>query len=408
MFRKRSFFRVVSVFVSAVFIFSFVISCGGGGSSSLPQLNFSSGNQAASASFGAAAAVELADAMNMVASGMVDSSAAQAGYAPNKGKTINTSAIASLDPRLKMVVDKMAGQMQTIGRKNTKVRSKANMKTTVVPAGGTCSAGGSYSVNGTDNSDEPDRTYDEATVTITYANCRDSVDFTEISGTLQLYSKVTPSAPAVPTSVIRNVTITNTTFKQYYDETFAGLPETGVINGTFNSTNNVTSGSDYANGSFVFNDGMGEASFFFDGLTNNWSTSTSAEATTDIASMNGKFGISYTDGMNTASLTISLTNLEYKERMYAADYSVDRWLNGTLGIVWDPLVCASGTITFTTADATPLHYNNIFDTCPVSGTLQVNNATIVYGSSIIVTLNGVEYPYTDCTEMEMSGNGICL
>jgi hypothetical protein len=390
-----------------------VISCGGsggGGSNGLSTINYSSSDQAASAFSDAAGMVALVDVMSSAASGIAASGVSQAGYAPNKGKTANTSAIANVDPRLKTIVDKMVGQMQSTAAKNAeqKARLKVSMAATV-SASVNCTPSGSYSITGTDNSDNASRSFDEATVTIVFNNCRDSVDFTELSGTIQLYSKITPSAPAVPTSTITNITVTNLTHKQYIDGTFTGQPtETGVISGTFNSTNNVTSGSDYANGSFNFSNNLGDsATFFFTGLTDNWSTSTVSSVTTDSTSMNGSFGLSYVSGYDSINLSISLTNLEYKVRTNA-DASIDEWLNGSIGIVWNPLVCASGIITFTTADATPLHYASGAETCPDRGTLQVNNATIVYGTPILVTVNGVTVPYADCAAMDMAGNGMCI
>jgi hypothetical protein len=371
---------------------------------------YSNGDQAASSASEAAGTVALVDTMNAAASGMVESSADQAGYAPNKRRSTDTTAIAAIDPRLKTIVDRMVGQMQSTSAKTAanKARMKMNMATQV-NLSTNCSSTGTFSVSGTSNSDDASRAYDEATVVITFNDCRDSGDWTEMDGTIELYSKITPSAPAMLTSAISNVTANNLTFKQYSAGSFTTVAETGVINGTFNSTYDVTSASAYSNGSFNFTNHMTAESgeFFFNNLTSNWSTSSDSGATTEEVTINGSFGFSFTAGQNSISLTIGLSNLEFRERTNA-DATVDKWLNGTLSVVWNPLVCASGTITFTTADATPLHYSSISDTCPDTGTLQVNNAAIVFGTTIYVTVNGVTYPYASCVAMEAAGDGMCM
>ncbi len=64
--------------------------------------------------------------------------------------------------------------------------------------------------------------------------------------------------------------------------------------------------------------------------------------------------------------------------------------------------------TFTTAEGTPLTFTDEFDECPNTGTIQVNNATIVFGTPIAVTVNGVTQNYADCTAMDSAGYGMCM
>ena len=414
---RRIFMKLVTVCVLSAFIFGTVVSCGGGGGNGGSQsLNFSDPNQAASASNEAAGTAVLADTLSSSASDMVGSSADTAGYAPNKTGSKDTTAIAQIDPRLKTLVDKMAAQMKATGAKNAKIRSKMSMATQV-DLTSDCSSTtgmGTFSVSGTTNTTEPSRTFNESTVTITFTNCKDSATLSEMNGSIVLYSKVTPTQLPI-TEAISNVTVNNLTFNQY-EGSFSTTPvETGVINGTFNNTYNVTSASADSNGSFTFSNGNSKESgeFFFRNLTSNWSTSSDGGATTDIVSINGSYGFSFTNGVDSVSLTIGLTNLEYKQRTYDGYAYIDKWLNGTISIVWDPMYCASGTITFTTAENTPLRYTDIYDTCPDSGTLQVNNATIVYDKDnlinpILVTVNGVTYPFANCAAMDAAGDGMCI
>ena len=45
--------------------------------------------------------------------------------------------------------------------------------------------------------------------------------------------------------------------------------------------------------------------------------------------------------------------------------------------------------------------------CPISGTLSVNNARIVFGSPIQVTVNGVTAYYTNCDALANASGGLC-
>lgn len=409
MYKKQILMKYCSLFISAAFVLSFVISCGGGGGGGLAPFNYSDPNQAASASENAAYSVALAQSMSAMGSSMAIEGASQAGYsAPNKRMAPNTKAAGNIDPRLQMLVDKMTSKLQSQTIKNvmTKARlAKASQKTVSVTADCDNVGTGFFTVTGTDNLDIPGRTYDEATVTMMFTACRDNIAYDQISGTMQLYWKKMLDG----SSTVANATLTNFTFTVYSDDTFTTVVETGTIGGTFNGTDNVTSGSGYANATFNYTDQYGDsATLFFNGLSNGWTSSTDIDGnTTDTTTVNGSFGMSYSDGYNSVSLIISLSSLEDKWTYYVSG-PVDHWINGSIGISWNPAYCASGIITFTTAADTPLHYAAILDTCPVSGTLQVNNATIVYGSPITVTVGTLEWTYLDCVDMDMAGNGICL
>lgn len=81
-------------------------------------------------------------------------------------------------------------------------------------------------------------------------------------------------------------------------------------------------------------------------------------------------------------------------------------MNGSIIISWTPDLslygCIGGKINFATPDDLPLHFDAVLSNCPSSGTLQVNNATIVYGTSITVTVGKDVKTFTACTDM---GNG---
>lgn len=72
--------------------------------------------------------------------------------------------------------------------------------------------------------------------------------------------------------------------------------------------------------------------------------------------------------------------------------------------------CLNRTYVFTTAAGTPLHWGPADYYCPSSGIIQVNNATIAYGTpsgnNVTVTLlpSGPSEVFSDCMSM---GGGMC-
>ncbi len=409
--RRRSFMKVVSVFVSAVFIFSFVVSCGGGGGGGgTSKANYNSASQAASSSKSVTGGISLSSSI-----------AGSAGYtlsslptsAPNKRrKAANTNGIANLDPRLKSLVDRMSSDMKSsvMAKAVQKARSKT-LSAVISQTTYTCGYSGDLTVSGSNTSNAG--VYDEYTLDVSYNNCRESVttDYTVINGSMHAYSK----AMLDGSSYIDNASVTNLNLATY---STGSLSFTDAMNGTFNSTENYAtngdgSGTESANGSFVStypSGGMVE-SFTFSGVSDAW-TSTGTYGTTDVTNediMNGTFVYDVSmSGSSVFKLTLSLSNLDDKITTYFADGSVDEWLNGTMSITWspsDPNVCVPGSLTATTV--TPLHY--VSETaywngdCPISGELTVNNADIVFGTSITVTVGTDVATYPSCYDFTIAG-----
>jgi hypothetical protein len=209
-------------------------------------------------------------------------------------------------------------------------------------------------------------------------------------------------------STIATVTATNFVEKTYSDAAYTTLMETGTMNGVFAVTDNVTSGSASINANISYVNPSESMSLTMSNLTNNWTHETVAgPVVTDTATLNGSYNLSVTSGYGTGGLTITPRNMQFKVRTYAT-LTYDEWLNGSIVTVFSPANCASGTVTFTTAESTPLTFDSAIDDCPNSGTIQVNNATIVFGTPIAVTVNGTTQYYADCLAMEIAGNGMCM
>jgi len=414
--KKGTFMKFVSLLLSAIFVFGFILSCGGGGgggASDPGPYNYSNPDQAASASSEAAGTAMLLDTASMASSNLAAEAAGEAGYAAGEAATpapqqkiSNKNSLAAIDPRLKTAVDKMIGMLQSASVKNATMKARqAKAMQKVVSVSTTCPNGGNMTIVGTDNSDLASAaTYTEATVTLTFDHCRDSnITFSEENGSMSLYWKRMGDG----SSTIAEVTATNFVDKTYSDAAYTILDETGTMNGTFAVTDNVTSGSASINANISYVNTYESMSLTMSNLTNNWTHETAGPVVTDTATLNGSYSLSVTIGADTVGLTITPRNMQLKVRMNA-NFTYDEWLNGSIVTVFSPANCAAGTVTFTTAESTPLTFTNGSDDCPNSGTIQVNNATIVFGTPIAVTVNGTTQYYTDCLAMEFAGNGMCL
>ncbi len=417
--KKNVIMQIVSLLSLTALFVAPVISCGGGASSSGPNtVTYASASQAASGGSSAKASVDLSNSISTAASDL-SSSSNPSGYAPGKGGSaaIDTTSIAALDPRLKGLVDKMLVRMQAPAVKNavSKARSFKTMSqplsSATVTVSASCPGGGTYQVTGTDTSSTG--VYKEYTVDILFTACTDTTASTnsKLDGTLHVYDKEMIAS----TSITRNASV-NLTAQNYIS---SALDTTDVMNGTFNGTDTGTAGTDYANGSFSETDaGTGNvATFYFTNMSGAWSKlDDPGVSTTIIKTVNGNYGFSITSTDGTFGLDIGLSNLQDKLKynwVLGVIDSVDQWINGSITITWTPdlsaLGCLSGTITFTTDDLTPIHMPVVayFLTCPTSGVLRINNATIEYGkpsgTQVTVTVGTDSKVYSSCNLLPSGG-----
>ena len=432
MMNKNRVVKMVSVlFVSVLLVAGLIISCSGSKSSDNgpPPVIYSDPGQAASGASSAKASVDLSDAMSTAAMDLSSSSPNTGGYAPGKGgaKTTDTSSIGSIDPKLKKLVDGMLASMKSPAVKSAVSKARTNRAKVSMAAttpvtftiSGLCSGGsGTFTVMGADTSDGS--TYNEFTVDIRFDSCKDLPDtfgiYSVTTGTIHAYDKEMIDISANT----RNATIDLTAEK--FDSLNAHV-YTDVAKGTFNSTDLGTatsrSGRNTATGSFSEHDVVANATgtFYFTNMVGDWTWDVVSGVETVANTANGNFGLLFVpDPTQSFRLNIGLSNLQNKLRFHTnamIDPSIDQWVNGSVITTWTPDLsafgCKSGIITFTTADATPLHYSDSMDDCPDSGTLQVNNATIVYfgpddPTHIVVTVGTVSLPLDDCLSMP---NGIC-
>jgi hypothetical protein len=420
--------KLASMLSVLVLLVGLVISCGSNSSDNGPQpVTYSDPSEAANGASSAKASVDMTSAMSEAAAGLSSSSSNPAGYAPGKGGTTatDTSSIANIDPKLKTLVDGMLASMKAPAVRNAVSKARAS-KAKVTMSPGTpgtftltssCTdSSGTFTITGTETSVAG--TYVEYTVDIRFDSCKDAIDpmtglYSVTTGTIHVYDKEMAGNAATT----RNATIDLTAVK--YNVSYMNV-ETDVAKGTFNATDSGTvtsrSGRNTASGSFSSHDLLNNetGTFYFTNMTGDWTWDVDVSGVETVANTaNGNFGLNFVNASaETLTLNIGLSNLQNKLR-FNANASIDQWMNGSVTITWTPDLsifgCKSGRITFTTADATPLHYLNNSDTCPDSGTLQVNNATIVYygpddPNHIVVSVGALSAPLIDCTYLE---GGIC-
>lgn len=418
--RKKSvIMQVASLLSLTALLVAPIISCGGGSSDSGPKtVTYTSAAQAAAGSSSAKASADMSDAISAAALDL-SSSSNPSGYAPGKGisaKAVDTSGIANIDPRLKVLVDKMLVRMKApeVKAAVSKARSfktmSAPLSFATVTASATCPGDGNFTVTGSDTSTD---VYNEYTVDVLFSSCTDTTGPTKttLDGSMHVYDKEMIGT----TSITREASV-NITAKNYIN--YSTLDTTDTINGNFNSTDIGSSGANLADGSFSETDAAtGDvATFYFTNMTGAWTIAYDPGVSTTIAkTVNGKFGFTIVSDSGTFGLDIALANLQDKNQYNWSNndiVSLDEWVNGSITISWTPDLsaygCVAGIITFTTADATPIHMPVVanYVTCPTSGVLTVNNATIEYGkpplTGVTVTVGMDSASYPDCYSI---GNG---
>jgi hypothetical protein len=409
--RHRTLYVFTGIALFGLVVWS-IASCGGGGGGGGSATPVTTKGAAASSS-AAMGSVQLSATIGQASS--MASGAIPAGYAPGKTARRDTSAIANIDPRLKVAVDKMMAKIEKPMIRNAVSKSSLSKlySAPIATVSDVCVFSGTYQI--VVNSVVTVGTTTTNSIDVTYTNCKDTL-IEEIHGTLSAIHSFDTVASSETSTVAMNLT-----FKDY-DATGISMNSISVISGDFNSSITGTanaSGSNFANGLFSFTtptvNGTTMA-FTFTNVTDVWSKATTALGTTEQHTGNGAFALSIKDnaaGTTIMSLTTTLTNLVDKVFTDTNATYQDEWVNGTVNISWVPDLsqygCSGGNYVFTTAVGTPLHTPAPFATsCPTSGTATVNSATIEFGKpagvQVTVTVGGASETFVDCDSL---GSGMC-
>jgi hypothetical protein len=418
--KRRGILLLMSLSAIAVIIVSLVAACGSKSdkSNTNASVSYTSTDQAAKSSSSANAAVDLSQSMNDAAAGLGANSNPTPYNAPGINSNADTSSLSAIDPQLKSLADGMIGQMKSTVVVDTVARARAMRSAHLASApsatsltiSGYCVDGvGTFKITGSDSSTV---TYKEYTVDIVLNACPDSTTsiHSVSTGTIHVYEKELNDN----SSVNRHATIDLTAL----DYNSAVLTKTKKAKGDFNAdeSGSLTSrtGTNSANGSYSetvpVSGGEQVGTFYFTSLSGAWTWDLASNVKTVSNTLNGSFGYSIVSPTGSLKLDIALANLQDKVRhndIGSLLGSRDRWINGSITITWTPDLsvygCIGGTITFTTAQATPLHYSIPASNCPASGTLVINNATIIYGNPIVIKVGNDQKTFNSCAEMDHDG-----
>lgn len=387
-------------------------------SSSNASVTYTSSDQAAKSGSSANAAVDLSQSMNDAAAGLGANSNPTAYNAPGVASGADTSSLSAIDPRLKSLADGMIGQMKSTVVVDAVAKARtmraahlasAPSATSLTISGYCVDGAGTFTITGSDSSTV---TYKEYTVDIVLNACPDSTGSLRSvsSGTIHVYERELNDN----SSVSRRATIDLTAL----DYNGATLTKTKKARGDFNAdeSGSLTSrtGTNSANGGYSetvpVSGGEQVGAFSFTNLSGAWTWNLASSVKTVTNTLNGSFGFSVTSPSGSIKLDIALANLQDKVRhndIGSLLGSRDRWINGSITIAWTPDLsvygCIGGTTAFTTAEATPLHYSIPTSKCPATGTLVINNATIIFGNPIVIKVGDEQTTFSSCAEMDRDG-----
>ncbi len=378
----------------------------------------------AAATFSAVLGAEaLMDAQFSVAMALGQNSL-PAGFAPALSVSSGRN-IASIDTTLASIVENMKSlsRSTTIQRAVKKVAALKAMRattvnlTTLTSADSACSnPEGIVTISGTNNYDEATNPAVTSAYDMTFTNCRDDIAFTQLDGILHFESVMSTDND---TNTSR-LTSTNLTEKQFSSAVFDVMTQQSVMNGSFVSDDQVITIAKTASGSFVVTtpaQGLvpeKAVTFEFTGLVEQTSLAHNADASdTKVTTSTGTITLGVTQG-GTSLLQMTLgINLEDRTQLMndAAGTRKNR-LNGTVNATWAPDLsqsgCKLGSLTFVTNAAAPRIFTFASGLCPVSGTVMMNDATVTYGTPVLVTAgNGETQSFPDCTALNQAG-AVCL
>ena len=431
----------LAVFVIFIVIVMIAVAChkGGGGGSvttenpggpvipgpgpgpapGVPNIVFTTPTQAASATAALSDTQALARAQFAVASAL-GVGAQPAGFAPS----LSTSGdIGSINPTVATIVQTMksfanSATIQKAVKKAAALRSQA-MRATVPSTTLTteaCNAEGSATISGDNTYDDPANPNVNSRYDITFVNCKDSTDATQLDGSMHIEQFMSTDNDGVASTVNANG-LTQITFT---DSTFAAKALTSVMTGTFISDNQITTIRNFADGSFTVTTPATNAAaekmatFEYQGLEEVKTLTHNADATdTTVTNTQGSFKVtSVTGGTTTLQMSLAMNLTDNTVALNDAAGTQNNRLNGSVDMIFasNPATadCLSGKLNITTVDTAPRVFTTAGGSCPTNGTVKINTATINYepAAPIQVDIGGVPVTFADCAAFDAAG-GAC-
>ena len=393
---------------------------GPGPAPGVPDIAFATPSQAASATAALSGTQALSKAQFAVASAL-GVGAQPAGFAPSLAKS---GDIGSVDPAVAAIMKSMTGfaNSATVQRAVTKaaaLRAKA-MRATVPSTTLTteaCNAEGQVVISGDNTYDDPTNPNIDSRYDITFTNCKDSTDLTQMDGAMHIEQFMSTDNDGVATTVNANG-LTQITFT---DDTFTVKALTSVMTGTFISDNQITTVKNFADGTFTVTTPATNAAadkvatFEYQGLEEVQTLTHNPDLTnTTVTTTKGTFKVtSVTGGTQTLQLSLAMNLTDNTVSLNDAAGTQNNRLNGSVDMIFGSnpatAACLSGKLNITTVDTAPRVFTTAGGACPTNGTVKINTATINYEPSAPIQVDiggGVPITFADCAAFNAAG-GAC-
>lgn len=393
---------------------------GPGPAPGVPDIAFSTPVQAASATAALSGTQAVSRAQFAVASAL-GVNAQPAGFAPSLSAGGDMSKV---DPAIAAIVKQMqnfanSSTIQRAVKKAAALRAKA-MRATVPSTTLTteaCNAEGQLVISGDNTYDDPTNPSINSRYDITFNNCKDSADFTQMDGSMHIEQFMSTDNDGVASTVNANG-LTQITFT---DSTFTTKTLTSVMTGTFINDNQITTVKNFADGSFVVTTAAAGAAaekvatFEYLGLEEVQTLTHNPDLTnTTVTTTKGTFKVtSATGGTTTLQMSIAMNLTDNTVSLNDAAGTQNNRLNGSVDMIFanNPATaaCLSGKLNITTVDTAPRVFTTAGGSCPQNGTVNINTATINYEPSAPIQVSvagGTPTTFADCAAFDASG-GAC-
>lgn len=434
--------KLLAVFVIFIVILTVAVAChkgGGEGPTSgnnepvipgpgpgpapgVPDIVFTAPTQAASATAALSGTQALAKTQFALASAL-GVSAQPAGFAPSLA---GSGDIGSVDPAVAKIVETMknfanSATIQGAVKKATALRAAAMRA--VVPTTTLTSdfchnvPDGQIVISGTNTYDDPANPHIDSSYDITFTNCQDGVDFTQMDGTMHIEQFMSTENDGVA-SIVNAAGLTQITFT---DATFTVKTLTSVMTGTFIKDDQITKVTNFADGSFAMTTAATTtlpekvATFEYQGLEEISTLTHNADLTnTMVTTTKGSFKVTSTSG-GTQNLQLSLAMNLTDNTLIKNDAAgtQESKLNGQVDMIFAPNAatagCQSGKLNISTADAEPRVFTTANGSCPQNGTVNINAATINYEPNAPIQVSvggGTPITFANCAAFDAAG-GAC-
>jgi hypothetical protein len=331
---------------------------------------------------------------------------------PTLAGIVDASKMSARSPVLKKVAQKISQKPAATAPLSAAITTPVNE---VLTTGFCDNVDGQIAILGQNNYADLASTSLQYTYDVTFTKCRDDITFSQLDGTMHVVND-----EDIFTAAFTSDMTVDLTQQMFSAIDYATLTQRTVMKGAFGNSDQVSSGSKTSNGSFAVTTPALVATpekvvtYTFVNSSDGWSITHNLDGSdTRTDQISGQVVVR-TDiaGAQVGLFNMSLNLTDRLDTLNDVPGTKKRLLNGTIDTAWTPDLSASGCLpgqmTISTSETTPQTFTLASGyTCPVAGSLSINNATIAYGASIQVGLtNNQTQTFATCAALAQEG-GVC-